>query len=591
MIKKIFQTFLVIWNALSLARKVQLIILVGLSFLSSLAEIISLGAVVPFLMILTNPGNIYTLENIPFVGKSINFNSISELQFKLTAVFIITVAIAGFIRWLFLFYQTKVSYGIGIEISEKVYTRFLNQPYSFHTSINSSEMISNVIYKTDSIISKVIYPILTIINGVILFIGIFVSMLLVNVKIVLILIFLFCGYYLLVSILTKNALGRFGAKINQNQTNLIKLLQEGFGSIRDVILSSTQSIYVDDFIKAQRDLKNSQASVMIIGLSPRYLIETLGIIFIALAVFFQTRNGSNLDSAIPVIGVLVLGSQKLLPIFQQVFLSFTQIKSGSANVFDVLKALNLPFNKSTQKSESIIFNNSLSLNNIYFKYPSNNNYLLNNMSLTLLKGERLGIMGSSGSGKSTFLDVVMGLANPQYGDITIDEIKLTDQNRQAWQKNIAHVPQHIFLSDTTIMGNIAFGVPYEEIDIERVSFVANQASMSDFIDQLPNKLSTIVGERGVQLSGGQRQRIGIARALYKNAKIIIFDEATSALDNRTEMSILDSINLLSRDLTIIMVTHRTSTLSMCSRILKIENGNILFDGPYKSLLETTNFSL
>lgn len=580
MIKKVRETFNVIWNILRFERKVQLILLIALSFLSSLAEVISLGAIIPFLLVLTNPEKINNFKDIPFIINDMNLYSISELQFKLTLLFVTTVAVAGIIRWLYLFYQAKFSYGIGIEISTQIYIRFLNQPFAYHISRNSSEMISTIINKSDSIISKLIYPILTITNGVILFVGILVSMILVSTKVVLVLILLFSFYYFIVSKITKSALQRFGNDINQSQTLLIKLLQEGFGNIRDIILGSKQTTYLEEFEKSQTKLKKSQASALIISLSPRYIIETFGIIFIVIIIYLQLYNNSELDSAIPVIGVMVLGAQRILPIFQQIFHSWTQIKLGWANVLDVLKVLNFALDIKLRHNELITFNKKLNLSNIKFKYPNRKNYVLKDVNLNLLKGERLGVVGSSGSGKSTFLDIMTGLISPQSGEIYIDDVKLTDQNRQSWQKCIALVPQHIFLSDTTIGENIAFGVPHEKIDLDRIAFVAKQAGIIDFINLLPDKFSTLVGERGVQLSGGQRQRIGIARALYRNVKILIFDEATSALDNETEMLVLDNIKDLSNDLTIVIVTHRLSTLSMCSRILKIENGSVSYNGPF-----------
>ena len=292
-------------------------------------------------------------------------------------------------------------------------------------------------------------------------------------------------------------------------------------------------------------------------------------------------------------GVLILATQRLLPIFQQGFSSWSQIKIGSANIEDALKIIQLPLHNQFigDKSCSFLFSKDIKLNNVSFRYSNRNEFLFNKINLKIEKGEIVGIVGTTGGGKSTLLDILMGLLSIDSGDLLIDDKLIHSNQYQVWQKNIAHVPQSIYLSDATILENIAFGVSFKDIDVERVFSAANKANVCEFVDKLPEKFLTVVGERGVQLSGGQRQRIAIARALYKNANVLIFDEATSALDDQTEKQICESIMQLPRNLTIIMVAHRFNSLKFCNRIIELKNGNIVFDGTYNSYKRNSNINI
>jgi ATP-binding cassette subfamily B protein len=325
-------------------------------------------------------------------------------------------------------------------------------------------------------------------------------------------------------------------------------------------------------------MRNAQANIQIVGGSPRFIIEAAGMILIAGLAYLLANRPEGIYSALPLMGVLVLSAQRLLPLLQQSYASWAQIRSSRATLVDTLELLNQPIPEHIDNSSNnlIKFNNKISIRNLCFQYQPEGKWVLKDVNFCINKGSRIGVIGKTGSGKSTFLDLVMGLLVPTKGNFYIDDQEITSENSRAWQRYIAHVPQTIFLADITILENIAFGIPYELIDRDRVKDVASKAQIAEVIEGLPNGYETFVCERGVRLSGGQRQRIGIARALYKNVDVIVFDEATSALDNQTERAVMDVIDKLSNELTIIIVAHRITTLKNCNQIIEIDNGQIKF---------------
>ena len=368
-------------------------------------------------------------------------------------------------------------------------------------------------------------------------------------------------------------------------------MQEGLGGIRDILLNGNQEIYCNIYREADRPLRRVQASNAFIGSSPRYAMEAFGIILIAFVAYTIAEESNGITIAIPILGALAMGAQRLLPVLQQAYAAWSYILSGQASLNETLDLLDQPLKYDITKNtqSQLTFIKQIKFINVNFRYNDKTNWILKNIEFKISKGNRIGIIGSTGCGKSTLIDILMGLLTPTKGIIEIDDIILTDYNTRSWQAHIAHVPQSIYLSDSTIEENIAFGIPTENIDFNRVKYAAQQAQIVDYIEGLPEQYKTIVGERGMRLSGGQRQRIGIARALYKRADILIFDEATSALDNETELSVMESIEKLDNNLTIILIAHRISSLKNCSQILEIEDGCIKRIATYKEILNQGKF--
>jgi ATP-binding cassette subfamily B protein len=396
----------------------------------------------------------------------------------------------------------------------------------------------------------------------------------------------FSGFYIAINQIMKGRLKRESIRINNESVHVLKSLQEGLGGIRDVLIDGTQNTFCEIFKNADTPSRKSQANIAIIAGSPRYVIEAIGLVLIAVFAYSLTKDLGNLVNAIPVLGALALGSQRMLPMLQQLYVSITTIRGAEASIRTAIDLLeqSIPKSADTRNVKPIIFNNEFSLNNISFQYDSNLPLILNEFNLTIKKGSRIGLIGSTGSGKSTILDIIMGLLEPNRGHLAVDGIHINQTNNRSWQMHIAHVPQAIFLADTSIYGNIAFGVPENQIDHQRVKDVAKKAQIASTIESWNNDYNTFVGERGIRLSGGQRQRLGIARALYKNADVIVFDEATSALDSQTENDVMNAIEGLSEELTIIMVAHRVSTLKNCTKIIEFEKGEIKRIGTYKEII-------
>jgi len=336
-------------------------------------------------------------------------------------------------------------------------------------------------------------------------------------------------------------------------------------------------------------LQSASASNQVVAASPRFGVEALGIVLIAgLAyVLAEVRwSAGGIPNAIPVLGVLALGAQRLLPVLQQIYNAYITIKGNQASTEDALDLLDqpMPAYAYLQPPQSMAFQTAIALKDLGFRYTPQGPWVLKNLNLKIFKGSRVGFVGVTGSGKSTLLDIVMGLLIPTEGALLIDNNTVDPSNSRDWQAHISHVPQSIYLSDASISENIAFGVSTELINLQRVKWAAEQAQIAQTIESWRNGYDTLVGERGVRLSGGQRQRIGIARALYKRASVLIFDEATSALDNETEAAVMQTVETLGRDITILIIAHRLTTLKNCDQIVELAKGGIKAVGDYQQML-------
>jgi ATP-binding cassette, subfamily B, bacterial PglK len=352
---------------------------------------------------------------------------------------------------------------------------------------------------------------------------------------------------------------------------VVKALQEGLGGIRDVLLDGTQPAYCHIYQRADAPLRRAQASITFISQSPRFLMESIGMVLFAALALGMNHGPQGALAALPILGALALGAQRLLPALQQGYAAWSSIIGYQSSTQEVLELLDqpLPPEASQPLPAPLPFKKLIQFDSVKFRYTSETPWVIDNLSFNIPKGTRVGFVGKTGSGKSTCLDMLMGLLKPSSGRIMVDGTILNQQNLRSWQRNIAHVPQSIFLADISLAENIAFGVPPENIEMKRVKEAARQAHIADFIESSPQGYKALVGERGIRLSGGQRQRIGIARALYKQATVLVFDEATSALDHETEQAVMEAIESLSADLTILIIAHRLTTIKNCAQIIEI----------------------
>ncbi len=554
--------------------------------LASFAEILSIGAVLPFLGVLTAPGHVFEHPAAqPFI-QILGLAKPEQLLLPLTIAFGVAVLVAGAMRLLLLWASTRLSFAVGADLGISIYRRTLYQPYAVHVARNSSEVISGISGKANGVIYSIILPVLTLVSASIMLSAILIALLSVEPLIALVAFGGFGFIYAVIIRLTRKQLLTDSQCMARESVQVIKSLQEGLGGIRDVLIDGSQAAYCQIYRNADLPLRRAQGNTVFISASPRYGMEALGMLLITALAYTLAQQADGIARAIPVLGALALGAQRLLPVLQQAYGSWSAIQSGQASLQDTLELLDQPLPDYADQSavEPLPFQQQIRLKQLAFRYTSQTPWVLSNVNLTIAKGSRVGFIGSTGSGKSTLLDIVMGLLPPTDGSLEIDGQPITPANNRAWQAHIAHVPQAIFLADSTIEENIAFGVPKDQIDPERVRQAAQQAQIADIIETWPKQYQTFVGERGVRLSGGQRQRIGIARALYKQADVIIFDEATSALDNETEQAVMQAIQGLSEDLTILIIAHRLSTLKNCIQIVELGDCDIKRIGTYHEIV-------
>ncbi|WP_155890770.1 ABC transporter ATP-binding protein [Desulfuromonas sp. TF] len=573
----IVSSLLRLFSHLSPRRRWQL---AGLSVFMSVgagAEMATLGAVVPFFALLADPSLADKYQFLKCFFGLFGWTSRESLIPYMSILFGVIAVLSALIRVGLSWASNKYTESLGGDLSCEVYRRTLYQPYSFHVLRNTSEIIAGI-NKVNNVISGIITPLIQSMVALLTSFGILVVLLQIDFLAAIFAIVSFSILYFMASIFTRRKLHGNGRLIAENHTRRIQAIQEGLGGIRDVLIDSTQTVYLARYREFDHATRRAQAVNCFISASPRYVIEAFGMILILGLALWLSQKSGGLMSAIPVLGGLALGAQKLLPQMQSLYNCWAQVSGNHAMLSDVLNLLNLPVSeeylKKTQQG-TVQLARHIALRDVSFRYNMNAPIVIRKLSLEIPHGTRIGFIGKTGSGKSTLIDLIMGLLEPSDGAIEIDGRPLTREIRRSWQALIAHVPQTVFLSDSTIAANIAFGSHADEIDLDRVRVAASKAQLADFIETLPDGYQTFVGERGVRLSGGQRQRLGLARALYKKADVLILDEATSALDDDTERSVMEVIDGLGRDVTILIIAHRLTTLRNCDLVGELYgNGNL-----------------
>ena len=557
-------------------RKIQFLFLLVLTTFAGFVEMLSIASVVPFVSLITDGS--FTKERF-YLSKIVVIKDKEEAIILSGLIFSCLYLVNSFSRICLIYATSRLSQVTAAELSVKIYKAKLFDTYSNHISKNSSSIVAAITQKVYEMAVSISAAI-TLVSGAFIFICIVSILIWVNPKIMIISILFFGILYLSLIVFGKKAIATSSQIINKQQNNIVEILQNGLGALRDIILDKTQYFYINIFQKAAFEKAKKQALLDFIQSSPRYIFEGMGImLFVILLIYFSGSSSSpeKFSTILPTLAALAIGSQRILPLLNAVYTNFIILKGNHYQVAEVVASLNENLIKE-QKEKLIIeknldLRNLITFNNVSFSYDKKN-YILENINFQIKKGLRVGIIGKTGEGKSTFLDLLMGLLEPENGTIYIDDVELTQDTNSSWQSKISHVPQKIFLSNSSFLENIAFGLDLNEIDRNRVELVSKKSQIHEFIMKLENRYLQSVGERGIRLSGGQIQRIGLARALYKNTEVIIFDEATNSLDVATEKLIMKELYDLDKNLTVIMVAHRLNTLKDCDIIFEVKNKKV-----------------
>ncbi|WP_201610395.1 ABC transporter ATP-binding protein [Psychrobacter submarinus] len=568
----------------------QFYILQVLVVVMAFTELLGIASIAPFMALV---GDISILEREGFFAEVYQLSGLNDpIDFLFyTGVIVLVMLTFSTIVSMFTIWKLSI-FGarIGTEIADRLYTYYMQQNWQFHASGSSAQLTKQVSTEAARISGSIIQPLVQMNAKLVLALFISISIIIYDPLIAILGLFIFSlAYYLLYRLVRKKLVSN-GQKLSQVATDRFRLMNEGFGGIKDVLLLNRSHDFVDRFQDSGKVFARAQGTNIAISQVPRYFIELIAFgAMISLVLVLIKLHSGNLGEVLPILAVYALAAFKLLPALQQIYSSISQIKGNLAAFEAVKDDLEQSFeNRKTidcnSTSKPIHLRKSVTLNNLEFSYPGKDRPAVKRVNMTIPANSVVGLVGSSGSGKSTLIDLLLGLLIPQQGNLRIDDVTINKENKRAWQDLLGFVPQSIFLSEGSIAENIAFGLPVNEIDIDQVMNAVTLAHLDELVRELPNGVDTKVGERGVQLSGGQRQRIGIARALYHKAEVLVFDEATSALDGLTEKIVMDAIHDFSGKKTIIMIAHRLKTVQKCDIIYLMKQGSIIDSGTYEELV-------
>ena len=584
------QDYYLIISLLNKKEKKKLLIVLGFMVIGGFFEIIGVGSISPFFSILSDPGILTTNKYLHYFYIKFNFTNVNDFLFWSGVVVVLFLFLNNIIRALISYISHRYAAMRLHYIAMRLLRKYLSQPYIYFLNKNTSELSKNILGEVMTYVHRVLSIFLKLVTNSIIAISLFILLLLVNPKICIISSIVLCISYIIIYRIVKNYLsikGKERAKANEIK---YKVVSEVFGGIKDVKILNKTDVFIDEFSGPSKEYALNDAISDVVSEFPKYIMETVAFGGIITLVLVLIRLGNNFKEILPLVSLYAFAGYRLMPALQKIFASLTKIKYNLP-IVELLKqdfqSLLVPdvVSKENQK-DKISFENTLELDNIIFTYPGVEKPIIQFKSLKIKSNTTVAFVGSTGCGKTTLVDIIMGLLIPNTGRIRVDGKYISEANILGWQENIGYVPQNIFLLDSSIKKNIAFGIPDQLIDMDRVKYVSRIANINTFIDkELEFGYEQIVGERGVRLSGGQRQRIGIARALYKNPSVLILDEATSALDNITELAIMDAINSLRYEKTIIVIAHRLSTIQQCDQIYFLVNGVISDQGTYDELLQ------
>ena len=590
------QTFKKVLDLLTQHEKKRAILLLILILFMAFIDVLGVASIMPFVAVLTSPDLILTnpvLKYLYNISNILGVDSIEEFIFTFGVMVFFILMASITLRAVTQYAQVRFALMREYSIGSRLIESYLHQPYLWFLQRNTGDFGKIILSELNQVIYDTILPILNLIAQTAITIAILTLLVLVDPKLALIVGLVFSISYAAIFYFVKNILNKIGSERVLANTERFISVNEAFGSIKEVKVGGFEKNYINRFKKPSKIFAHCQSTAMVISQLPRYFIEGIAFGGIVLLLLVLIAKGNLFSDIVHIITLYVFAGYRLLPSLQQIYTAITQLRVSNVGLNIVHKDLmNLKSSEKNFDTQSIIkLTKSIELNNISFDYPNSTKTTLKNINLSIPAFSKVGFVGATGSGKTTISDLILGLLDPKQGALIVDGNTITNNNKRFWQKSIGYVPQQIFLIDDSIAANIAFGVDPKDIDRQAVEWASKIANLHNFVmNELPNNYNTVVGERGVKLSGGQRQRIAIARALYHKPQVLILDEATSALDNETEKAVMDSINNLSKDVTIILIAHRLNTLRNCDIIFKLDKGQIVSRGTFDELIKIDKFS-
>ncbi len=565
-----------LWDKFTVKRKSQLALITIATLITAILDLVSIGSIMPFISVIMDSEATFNNPSFNAYFTYYGYASGEEIILPLTYFFISINIISAIVKIIIFWFQNKISVLCGNDLSRLAYTKTIYQPFEIHIKRNSGDVISSIVNNVNITVFGVLYMVLLFISSLIFSLAILGGILLIDPIISLIALATLCFFYIPISIYLKGRLERNSKIVDLGQKKIIRFIQEALGGIRNLILDKSHEFFINKYNEIDFSLRDAVAENKFLGSVPRYVIEALVVILMALLGLYYAYQPNGMSAGLPILGFIALASQKLIPNMQQIYRCYASIAGSKENLDDTLQILNqdLVTNDDDRESQKKIKNfQKLSLQNISFRYTHEDPLIFDNISLDIYKGEKVGIVGVTGGGKSTLVDLILGLLKPESGQIFIDENNI-ENVKNSWQKIISHVPQDVYYSDDSFAKNIAFGSDIKNINQDKLIEASKNARILDYIMKQDDKFDHTLGESGVQLSGGQKQRLGIARALYKDSHLIIFDEATSALDEKTEKDVVNSIKSIDSEKTVLIIAHRLSTIKHADRIVSIDNGKI-----------------